>query len=431
MTVSTFGTWWDPADPDEKIAGELTLRPLRTPWLSLLDAPQALWHRSPHASGTMVPLLHGRLSGQGAVTLLHSVWGGMQLAQSTHTEKLLVDVALMGIWLDAPDEPCIRRLEVRWPALQALSGRHMVWVRRPPPLDAEEIGFGLNPARRTWDDGDVSVTFQNDLRYSTSALSADVRLHPTVILTSDVGRSYDWWRSEWLVPLNNLLTIATGCQANPLSIDCWQTKEPDKKEHLARRVEVFSRGIGEQPDSGPRRDVSLITAEDLDRNEGGIHDVVACLRQLEEQQAVFLELLMDVANYPDRPLRNRYLDVVSSLEAYHTQVHGIGPVDDVAYKAERKAVITAAKEAGLSSAEVKFLKDWLSGHSFFSLEKRLRALEKRLTPQEDRKVSARRLAELRNHVAHGNTADIESELQEAYDEAFELARRTVLHDLGL
>lgn len=41
-------------------------------------------------------MLHGRLSGQGAVTLLNSVWGGMQLAQSTHTEKLLVDAALMG-----------------------------------------------------------------------------------------------------------------------------------------------------------------------------------------------------------------------------------------------------------------------------------------------------------------------------------------------
>lgn len=428
QAFSAFGYWWDPADADEKITGQLSWEQLRTPRLSLLDPPQGLWNRSPEPSGTVVPLLNGRLAGQGAVTLLDAVWGGLSLG-ATHTQKLLVETVMIGVWLDASDEPFIRRLEIRWSDLRALLGG-FVKLRRSPPTGASEITFDLDLRRHIWDDGDVTVVFHSDLRYLTDAISADVRIHPTVLLASYEPRSYDWWRKQWLVPLNNLLTIATGIQVNPQSIHCWEQKDPIKDEHLTKRVEVFGRGVGERVTDLPKP-VALITADDIDRSDCGIHNVIAGLRQLQQQHPTFLDLLLDVINYPERPLRNRYLDIVSSLEAYHTETHGIGPIDKMTYKGQRKAAILAAKEAGLPTSDVKFLKDWLSTYSFFSLEKRLRAIERELSSPPKRTISAQRMAQIRNLVAHGNAHLKDAELQGAYDRAFELARQTVLHAVGL
>jgi hypothetical protein len=427
-STSAYGHWWDPAFPSEKISGQLMWEPLRAPRLSLLEPPPDFWRRSHDATGRAVPMLHGRLANWAAVTLLDCTWSGMNIGASL-TQMLRLDTVLMGVWLKAPDEVFIRRVKVRWPALRAMLGDYAISFDRLPSRRMRQIRFKIDPKRLEWSDGDIAVSFEYDFPLSSSPTSATVEAAPVVLLTSTRPWSYQWWRKEWLVPLNDFMVIVTGIKSNPQSMRLWERKNL-RRDGSDVPIGVVSQGVGDH-DYRPDKGAVLVTASDLRDQPKHIHDVLRRFKELKEQHPVFLELLIDVANYPDRPLRNRYLDVVSSLEAYHTQEHGLGPIDEANYKERRKNILEATGSAGLSASDTRFLKRWLAPRSSFSLENRLRDLAKGSSSHARWKVSPEGMAKLRNSLAHGNAGIAEEELQDAYDQAFVLGRRTVLHRLGL
>lgn len=423
------GYWWDPARPDEKLAGELSWEPLRAPTLSLLDPPPSIWQQPDESAGPVVPMLHGRVARGGAVTLLDSGWGGMNIGSSL-TETLRVGAVLMDVWLDRPDEAFIRRVKIRWPALRAMLGDYAVKLNRRPSSRTRRIRFDIKPRRLEWSDGGVAVRFQYDFPVSVSPTSSGIEAVPVALLASAKPRSYQWWREEWLVPLNDFMMVAIGTKSNPQSIRLWQKKNLRSSNERAIPIKVLSQGVGDH-DFHVDKPRVLVTASDFAGSTDSIHSILHAFKRLKDEHPVFVGLLIDVANYPDRPLRNKYLDVISSLEAYHTQKEGLGPIDEETYKERRRSVLAAVTSAGVGIEDIRFLKTWLSGHSFVSLEKRLHKLGKQASLVASWKLSAQHMAKLRNYVAHGNADVSEPELQEAYDQAFELARRTVLHSVGL
>src|SRR5687768_10545431 len=93
---SSYGMWWDPSDPANRVAGQLTWEPLRTPILSLLEPPMRMWAGADLVPGAavaigdqFVPMLHGTLADKGGVTLLACRFGGMSFGMtSTHRLRI-------------------------------------------------------------------------------------------------------------------------------------------------------------------------------------------------------------------------------------------------------------------------------------------------------------------------------------------------------
>ena len=127
-------------------------------------------------------------------------------------------------------------------------------------------------------------------------------------------------------------------------------------DRVAERLPVWTRGVGEHIYDFDRYEV-LFGAEAIDRAGGGLPGVLDATRLLRRNHPVFLGLLSDVLGNSDRPLRNRYLDVTAAIEAFDTQVRGVGPVSEPAFKTARKALAGAS---AADASDVKFLKRWLS-----------------------------------------------------------------------
>lgn len=79
-----------------------------------------------------VPMLHGQLADHGIVTLVDLAFSGMSVS-ATSEHRLAAGHALIGIWLDDPDEAYFRRVEITLPSLEAMLGPYPAQVKRTSP----------------------------------------------------------------------------------------------------------------------------------------------------------------------------------------------------------------------------------------------------------------------------------------------------------
>src|SRR5207248_4901168 len=131
---------------------------------------------------------------------------------------------------------------------------------------------------------------------------------------------------------------------------------------VEEEVEIWARGLDPHQDDFQVRfahERPLINAQDISRHPRGLAGVIAECRRANAKHEMFLSLLVSSLQLRDRPLRNRFLDVVSALEAYDAQTFGEGPMSLDAFRAKRKDVLSAAKGAGIAKADMSFLKRWL------------------------------------------------------------------------
>jgi hypothetical protein len=436
MSESSYGLWWAPAVPDRKVAGHLTYEPLRAPQLSLLDAPPQIWagpDLQPDESyqiGDMgIPILHGRLADQGEVTLLDCRWSGLSVGvTATHTMR--VGRAVIGVLLDKPDQKFVRRIEIDLPALEILLGKYPIRPIKWPNRRSRSVQLTLDNHRCSWDDSTTQIAWEYQWSVSVGDVSTNISMAPMMILTSGKPRSLDKWIGEWVSPVNDLLEVMTGARSNPRSISVWIKKHLTPDERSATMMPIWQQGVGSHEHDLGRYEV-LANAKAVDNNPLGLHDVVVRFRRLAVDQAVFLSLLGGAIRYPDRPSQNRYLDLTSALEAYHSNLHGKGPITPETFQERRESIIAATNAAGLGSSDVRFMKRWLARWSYFSLEQRLERLARDTGVLSNWSVRTTRMAYLRNDIAHGNAYVDARELRTAHDQAFDLARRLVLQELGM
>lgn len=435
-TESSYGMWWDPADPDNKVAGHLTWEPLRTPILSLLDPPLRMWAGVDLAEGEaigigehFVPMLHGILADQGGVTLLACHFGGMSTGK-TLTHRLRVGHVLTGVWLNEPAEAFLRRVEVELPALEALLGAYPVRPTRNLTTRSRQVSLTLDSRTHHWKEGTTEIAWEYQWSTSVGRTMTRIAMAPTAVLSSSTPKSLGFWLDEWVVPMNQLMTVVTGAKSNPRSVRVWMKKNLRPVERQATGIPLWMQGVGDHEYEYQQHRV-LMRADAIDLNPNGLPDVIRRTRRLSAEQDVFLSLLSGVINYSDRPMRNRYLDLTSGLEAYHSQVHGVGPMSLDVFKTKRNEAIEAISAAGLDVTNRRFIKRWLLTRPSHSLETRIGQLAKDVGVLKSWTLDAQRMGALRNDVAHGNTGVDPEDLRTAYDQAFDLARRLVLHELGL
>ena len=126
----------------------------------------------------------------------------------------------------------------------------------------------------------------------------------------------------------------------------------------------------------------------------------------------------------DRPLKNRYLDVITAIEAHDYTEHGEGPIERATFKKRRSEAMLAVPDATAR----RFLNSWTPRKSSFSLEQRLERTRAALGLSWDE--SAATMAQLRNDIAHGNMQPDYWTLERCFQQALLAARLLALNDVG-
>lgn len=421
---SIYGMWWAPEQPDQKVPGSLTWEPPRAPVLEVRDPPESF---GGFGRDLTIPIVVGDVSRFGWMTLLDCEYGGGNWGMSS-SQRWHVGQAISRVRLDHRSYPMFRRVELDVPALALLLGRYPIRPKTPLSGRSQEARFTLEHRRRTWKAEGVEVQAWYCWRKSRDELGVDLRMVPQIYLSTATSRSISYWFDEWLVPLNAFLEVATARPFRPRSVGLWTTKHITRMARATDRLDLWSSGI--DPDavsefrgSDIHLSEPLLSIEDIEG--ASIHDVLKRAKSFTEKHEVFWSLLAFVLRETERPMRNRYLDVIASLEAYDSREHGVGPIDISLYKAERKRALESVQDPTAR----KFLKRWVRGRSEFSLEDRLRRSAKATGVAW--KIDAATMAKVRNDIAHGNAHPDRYVLRDCFAQALEVARKLALAEMGL
>ena len=420
------GMWWTPDAPGPQFAGTLTIAERGRPSLAAIDPP----HPGIPRPNVVTPVLHGLVDGIGAVSLLNCVWAGLQLS-GTHTVTIQVGAVVTGVYLDSDDDPAWRRVEVSSPSMGALLGAAGQPVRRPSRR-ARRIIVSIDPHERTWSSSDTGVTATFGFRpsWTEQPLGTSVKMMPTITLRHPRPQSTDFWLSGWVEPLNKVLEIACGVQVNPNDMSLWPQTNARGIKREQTRCHAYLQGVGGS--SEPRKTPPMFLISDLKSDDEQIAMIVNGATTLTNRQAVFTSLITDALRYDERPLVNRFLDVVSGLEAFHSVTHGRGPIAPDVFRQQRKDVLARVRASAISPADVKFIRDTISPISLYTLSSRLKALGQAAgVDTKTWTVSRDRVANLRNAIAHGSPSSVSKELETANEQVVDLARRLALSEIGI
>lgn len=422
MTQILFGTWWNPEHPDQRWSGKLTWEPPHAPELELLDAP---FHTG-FGRDDVVPMLLGRVDRVGFVTLLGCrPWGARYGAGSTGSYR--VNHALTGVHLDGPDERFVRRVELEIPALALVLGDGPVEFGRVPTSRTKTMQVKVHRRRLLWRDDEVEIEFQYIWNVRHGSLGLDITMSPQVYLSSRVSQSFEWWFQRWLVPLSQLIQVTSGELFRAKRVGVWMKKGISRMERVAERIDVWQSGTDPEATvdvrSPERRQVPpLVTRQHL--AQLSLPEVLRSGQRDNSQHEVFYGLMASAMVYRDRPLRNRYLDAITAIEAHDYASHGEGPIERATFK-ERRA---AAMEAVSDQTAKRFLRNWMPRRSSFSLEQRLERTRAALGLNWDQNASA--MARLRNDIAHGNSPSDSQSLEACFQQALLASRLLALKDVG-
>lgn len=280
--------------------------------------------------------------------------------------------------------------------------------------------------RLVWKDPEIEIELQYIWNIREQELGVDITMSPQMYLSSRTSQPFDWWFTQWLVPLSRLIQVMSGEPFRAKRVGLWRKKGISRVERTAERIDVWQRG------TDPAAVVDLRASERLQVPPLITGQELACLplpqvlrngRRDDDRHEVFHGLMASAMVLRDRPLRNRYLDAVTAIEAHDFTEHGEGPVDRAAFKERR----TTAMSAVADPAAKRFLKSHLPTRSAFRLDERLNRT--RTSLHLDWEQNAATMARLRNEIAHGKQPDI-GNLGACFRQALHAARLLALKDVG-
>lgn len=213
------------------------------------------------------------------------------------------------------------------------------------------------------------------------------------------------WLSEHVLPLRELVTLAT---LQPQTV-AWVTFHEDYEvpsgRTMQRTYQLFSREV-EQTPYAPNRDqrrdgITLFSFSDLP------YSPVELLRRWEELRQThpgFVQPLMQALTEQMNP-RARFLFLVQALEGLHHQTSGDGPTPVEDHRAKRKALLRAARDAGMETGDVRWLDRWLDRYGRYTLEERLAqlrdAVREDVAAVADLRLVPGDIPVVRNRLSHG------------------------------
>lgn len=422
-TETVFGLWWAPDRASDKFPGRLTWESPHAPVLEVLEPPT--WMSIGFDDDDVIDLLHGEVDRFGWMSLLSCRRAGVNWGLAK-TQNYRVAHVLPRIHLGSASVRAFRRIELDIPALAVLLGPHPLQMEGRPTTASKTIRLLADSRQHSWRSDGVEVEFSYIWSTRGNGLGLDVRMIPQISLTSSRQLSFQSWFEDWLVPLSNFVHIGTGLPFHPRSVHMWLKKNISRREHATDGLALWQIGIDPDGDNGfPDLDPRYFRPVITDLRGLDIHDVVRRASRSRARQEVFYDLLSSAMTANDRPLRNRYLDVVTAIEAFDSTDRGRGPVDPNDFKQQRREALAAVD----AEPAKNFLKRWTSRHSYYSLEQRLSYAHGRVGGEWKHDASS--MAKLRNGIAHGNADPDHYELVACFGQAIELARRLALREMGV
>jgi hypothetical protein len=258
----------------------------------------------------------------------------------------------------------------------------------------------------------------------------EVAFAPTIDFVADTPTTLDAWVSEWVQPLVEVTSLATGMRQR-LS---WLRLEADDDGGVSSVA--FGGGIdqapfrAEAPDMRDDRDRRpLFTLAQLPTDFPGL---LRSWGTAEASENPFLELCRLAVSRDELPPRARFLYLVQALEALHSFENQANDARTQAtFEARREDVLEELEATGLSASALRFIKRNWSKQKLDSLDRRLRALlrslprpvrddllrpemepiVRRLEASEGADTLEAQVRVLRNHLSHGSQNYSGSELR--------------------
>lgn len=380
--VTLEGLWWLPSNPEEKIAGILSFTGEARPTLRLIGAFTHAEEYSPGAYEITVPERHALIHGlceRHEITLVDysqsklSRSSARQWRQSLQARQLLV-----GIWLDQTEEECFDRITIGVDNLLGWSGltgfrnedEDYAHIRcrwdQPQSLVAQIGQASVRISISRWEVGKKTWADRTEQSLQESA---------SFIVDVPEPQSADILIREWVKPLQDLLTLATGeaCGVHEITLRLRQQGGHDNNTVMTQRptkVQVYL-----QPVYRSRPDESAMSSERMlfTLRDMRFSDVLPAWLAVSRQLSPAPEMIFGLRYINRAYAENRLITAVAAAEALHRRL-----LPDKTYVSDEEEfdqICTAALDA-ISEEHHEWLKARLWNEP--TLKQRLMQLVERL-----------------------------------------------------
>jgi hypothetical protein len=103
-----------------------------------------------------------------------------------------------------------------------------------PSTRSKTLRLRVEARHHRWLSDGIGVELKYVWMTRSTTFGIDVQMKPQVVLTSPTLRSFGWWFDEWLVPLSNLVHIASAVPFRPRSVRIWSKKHISRLERADR-----------------------------------------------------------------------------------------------------------------------------------------------------------------------------------------------------
>jgi hypothetical protein len=325
-------------------------------------------------------------------------------------------VAIVG-WAASGTDPSFDRLRVQATGFAQFFGtRPLSRVTAPGlfdgrSLDEVTVGFEAEPDLE-W----VEEEIKTSARWSTSiggigdAFHFEIKSSPWIEIGLAEPSPWDPWLHQWLQPLVDLVSLATGDGQYPTVVEVSRKGDGDDPIDGRLTASVFGSGVTQAPFSVrfAHHRPALFT---LARLPYSLNELVHRWRALRERITGFVDAYLPIVRGVRQTPAAELLLLATAAEAVHVARRGEGPTTADEHRARRQEVLNRLSN-GVTKDDLAFLKRHVSRRDAYSLEQRLAELVAdcpiELHESLDLNGLARRVAELRNDLAYGRGVPRES-----------------------
>ncbi|WP_369132024.1 hypothetical protein [Modestobacter sp. I12A-02662] len=417
-----------------------------------------------------LPVLRGQLVSGMSITLLEVsilVWAPGQAAVDARA-------ALVGD-LDVGDGSELRFTSAKMQIehLDSLAHKGPLGPYRYPQSSEPYLNVtwsvdGVPESTQKWSEAGLEVTYSFDSLISApDGFGFQLSFSPTVIVVTSKPITFDAWVSSWLLPLRQLVSLATGKEERITYFDLELAGEgrdfDDQQSSLRelagipdfelprsfRTLQVYASGITQEPFASQYKDVqSRPAAFHVGRDEVSLLQLLKGWQEASTEHHPLLEtygaFIGDRRQHP----RLKYLLLIQALEGLHgfeTRADWKARVDQ--HLDRRAAVLSASALSYLPSADGRFLKENLGKRPLSSLDAALNYCLSTLPIDQKGALGATQLVRgvvedkradsvlaalrvVRNDLAHGNRGYDARELHKAGEILERVTRAHMLRVLG-
>lgn len=328
--------------------GTLTLAANRPPTVDLvLDAPAATPESGKaFPQRTEIPRLVGHLFSNEEVVL-----GDAHVTEWVHDRfQVSARWAVIGLDVAQVDQDRWACLDGQVTGLDSVLGRAISALQWPKSGETRPLRYSvdLDPdARYESEHQDVTI----DVGYDTSSSLGDpyrfnVTNFATAKLTTANPLTVDQWLSDWITPLRDLLSLATGVREQVAKITLLTLRSGSNTQDQSAMIrgEVFGSGISQEEvpaERRTRRDGSQLIPTFMLRDAPPLASMIAMWRsELSEKTAA--PVLFRLAIDPELPTPVRVLLCAQAIEALDAnQQADREAAEDVDHRAQRDKALVA------------------------------------------------------------------------------------------